>query len=307
MFLNFRYAEQDAIRHEDRMAGQDNSNAASRLKAKKSNAMKEIEEWVMKDVGWNDDSRIGKLPENVTEERMFKARLFDLGKERYKYLSKNAFEVHMFVEQRKKKVALQKLNLQVSRSLSANDISSKRRKNEHGKRQEDIDPNDPIANGLTLQRSKTVQFPNTYASNSPAQTRASSRNATQNTFMALRNIQPGRVVTSATAARKASRVNLASRQSDDDSTSSRSWVKKNKFSKYGGSVPGVTSDPRYSDLEGSLSSYYQGRATTAPADVRTIVDDIESLHKPSKTYKEIKPKITQKLQEFMKERGITFM
>lgn len=60
----------------------------SRFVKNKTDAMKEIEAWVKKD----DDPLIsheairvaGQLTENVTEDRMLRAKLWELSKERYK-------------------------------------------------------------------------------------------------------------------------------------------------------------------------------------------------------------------------------
>ncbi|OWF39008.1 uncharacterized protein LOC110465612 [Mizuhopecten yessoensis] len=293
---------------------------ASRLLAKKSNAMKEIEEWVMKDVSLNDAaSRIGKLPENVTEERMFKSRLFDIGKERYKYLSKNAYEMRMFSDKYKKKMALARQQLQSHhRSLSANDVA-RPAKSEIDKARLSLDPrmlrrtqdtSHDIEDGTTptLTRSKTVSFVPTSLHKQhsdltqPRTSTPARANSQQALFKALREKSQ---FNSRPLSRGAS-FNQTPR-SDDDS-SSKSWVKRNKFSKYGGNVPGVTADPRYAQLEGSLSPFYQGKpgSPESTPDVKQIVNSIGSLHKPSRNIKEVRPKLTLKLQAFMKERGIVF-
>ncbi|XP_033742264.1 uncharacterized protein LOC117328787 [Pecten maximus] len=293
---------------------------ASRLLAKKSNAMKEIEEWVMKDVSLNDAaSRIGKLPENVTEERMFKSRLFDIGKERYKYLSKNAYEMKMFSDKYKKKMALARQQLQSHhRSLSANDVT-RPAKSDIDRARLSLDPrmlrrtqdtNHDMEEGTTptLTRSKTVSFlPSTLNKqqsdlSQPRTSTPARANSQQALFKALREKSQfnSRPLSRGTSFNQTPR-------SDDDS-SSKSWVKRNKFSKYGGKVPGVTEDPRYAQLEGSLSHFYQGKpgSLESQPDVKQIVNSIGSLHKPSRNIKEVRPKLTLKLQAFMKERGIVF-
>lgn len=296
---------------------------ASRLLAKKSNAMKEIEEWVMKDVSLNDAaSRIGKLPENVTEERMFKSRLFDIGKERYKYLSKNAYEMKMFSDKYKKKMALARQQLQSHhRSLSANDVG-RATKTDVDRARLSLDPrmlrrtqdttHDVDEDTTpTMTRSKTVSFlPSSLNKqqsdlSQPRTSTPARANSQQALFKALREKSEKSQFSSRPLSRAAS-FNQTPR-SDDDS-SNKSWVKRNKFSKYGGKVPGVTTDPRYAQLEGSLSPFYQGKPGTPDTtpDVKQIVNSIGSLHKPSRNIKEARPKLTLKLQAFMKERGIVF-
>ncbi|XP_060070658.1 uncharacterized protein LOC132550586 [Ylistrum balloti] len=293
---------------------------ASRLLAKKSNAMKEIEEWVMKDVSLNDAaSRIGKLPENVTEERMFKSRLFDIGKERYKYLSKNAYEMKMFSDKYKKKMALARQQLQTHhRSLSANDVARPVKYDVDRarlsldprmlRRTQDTSQDVEDATTPVMTRSKTVSFLPTALNkqqsdlSQPRTSTPARTNSQQAVLKALRDKSQfgSRPLSRGTSFNQTPR-------SDDDS-SSKSWVKRNKFSKYGGKVPGVTSDPRYAQLEGSLSPFYHGKpgSPAKPPDVKGIVNSIGSLHKPSRNIKEVRPKLTLKLQAFMKERGIVF-
>lgn len=65
----------------------------------------------------------------------------------------------------------------------------------------------------------------------------------------------------------------------------------------------MAGDPRYALLEKALSSTYDKRIKTS---VTNIVDTIESLHKPSKSAKEAKPKWEEKIYAFMKEVGISW-
>lgn len=268
----------------------------------------------MKDVSLNDAaSRIGKLPENVTEERMFKSRLFDIGKERYKYLSKNAYEMKMFSDKYKKKMQLARQQLQShQRSLSANDVSRPMKSQDNARLSLDPrmlrrtqDTSNDLDDSRTLSRSKTVSFMPTSSqrwqseATQPRTSTPARANSQHALFRALRD-------NSQLNNRSRRQSVIPTPRSDDDSLS-KSWIKRNKFSKYGGKVPGVTADPRYTQLEVSLSPFYQGRpgGPVAP-DVKQIVNSITSLHKPSKNIKEVRPKMTLKLQAFMKERGIVF-
>ena len=61
----------------------------SKFVKNRTNAMKEIEAWVKKDDdrggSAHEASRMsGQLTDNVTEERMLRAKLWELSKERYK-------------------------------------------------------------------------------------------------------------------------------------------------------------------------------------------------------------------------------
>lgn len=93
-------------------------SAPPRLKSKfvknRTNAMKEIEAWVRKDnesYAVPEASRMsGQLSDNVTEERMLKAKLWELSKERYKFLSQNSYEKKVFQDRQQKKNGLRRVS-----------------------------------------------------------------------------------------------------------------------------------------------------------------------------------------------------
>ncbi|GFR89843.1 hypothetical protein ElyMa_004289000 [Elysia marginata] len=92
-------------------------SAPPRLKSKfvknRTNAMKEIEAWVRKDgeqFPVPEASRMsGQLTDNVTEERMLKAKLWELSKERYKFLSQNSYEQKVFSDRQQRKAGLRRV------------------------------------------------------------------------------------------------------------------------------------------------------------------------------------------------------
>nr|KAG5707673.1 hypothetical protein BaRGS_003248 [Batillaria attramentaria] len=79
----------------------------SKFVKNKTNAMKEIEAWVKKDddpLSSHEASRMsGQLTDNVTEERMLRSKLWELSKERYKFLAQNAYEKKMFQDRIQRK------------------------------------------------------------------------------------------------------------------------------------------------------------------------------------------------------------
>ncbi|XP_005094188.1 uncharacterized protein LOC101864130 isoform X2 [Aplysia californica] len=93
-------------------------SAPARLKSKfvknRTNAMKEIEAWVRKDnetFPVPETSRMsGQLTDNVTEERMLKAKLWELSKERYKFLSQNTYEKKVFQDRQQRKSGLRRIS-----------------------------------------------------------------------------------------------------------------------------------------------------------------------------------------------------
>ena len=92
-------------------------SAPARLKSKfvknRTNAMKEIEAWIRKDgepFPVPEASRMsGQLTDNVTEERMLKAKLWELSKERYKFLSQNSYEQKVFSDRQQRKAGLRRV------------------------------------------------------------------------------------------------------------------------------------------------------------------------------------------------------
>ena len=79
----------------------------------RTNAMKEIESWISK-AGESfpvpETSRMsGQLADNVTEERMLKSKLWELSKERYKFISQNSYEKKLFQDRQQKKSGLRRV------------------------------------------------------------------------------------------------------------------------------------------------------------------------------------------------------
>ncbi len=68
---------------------------------------------------------------------------------------------------------------------------------------------------------------------------------------------------------------------------------------------GPSTDPRYIQLTQSLSSTYV--QYTNNDDITMLINKLDSLHLPPRRTKEAKPKITHRIQQFMKEAGFGFL
>ena len=251
------------------------------LKTRKNGVLKDIEEWINekhKKEGESDfddfmnrsshkDSRMsGQLPENVTEERMLKSHLLELGNERYKFLSRFAFEKQQFQDKKVKRI-----NAMKARIMSASTASAPGRLGSSYSRQSMISEKSDLR--ALPSRARTVHF-------MPSQTMK----------------DKSRILKTSTP--------MDSRGKDHNIfRSGARFAKINKFSKFGGSIPSKTDDPRYSFLEKALSpAYTDGRNKQS---VREIVKSIESLHRlPGLGLSKID--IGAKIQEYMKECEMSF-
>ncbi|XP_074649199.1 uncharacterized protein LOC141904509 [Tubulanus polymorphus] len=75
----------------------------------KTDATKEIQAWANEG---SEEKRLdvarqsGKLSDNVTEERMLESKILELSKERYKFLMQNHFEKKVFLDKQKRKCSV---------------------------------------------------------------------------------------------------------------------------------------------------------------------------------------------------------
>lgn len=107
---------------------------------------------------------------------------------------------------------------------------------------------------------------------------------------------------------------LSSKPNSATSSRSRLWAAKTTTSTLGGKrgilasrfgmrLESKTTDPRYAQLEHSLSPIQKQRSQ---ADVRSIVQSFDSLHVPPRRRKEAKPKTELKALEYIEEQGFAF-
>ncbi|XP_063445998.1 uncharacterized protein LOC134725775 [Mytilus trossulus] len=257
------------------------------LQTRKRGVMKDIEDWINekhKREGESDfddfmnrsshkDSRMsGILPENVTEERLLRSRLFELGNERYKFLARFTFEKQQFQDKKVKRI-----NAMKARVMSAS--SAPGRLGTSVSRQSMMS----AKGDMRLRRFNDAEFYDTGERDLPSRARTVH-------FMPSQSRKPE------------CRVLKASTPMGYHLTGSK-LTKTNKFSKFGGAIPGLTNDPRYSFLEKSLSpAYVEGKNKRS---VREIVKSIESLHKlPGNGIRKVD--MGAKIQTFVKECKLSF-
>lgn len=82
------------------------------------------------------------------------------------------------------------------------------------------------------------------------------------------------------------------------------WNGKNAVpNKYGMRFQSSTKDPRYMQLEKSLA---QVEACKIQTNIRSIIDNLESLHIPPRMPRESKPKTERMIVEYIREQGFAF-
>ena len=316
------------------MKPQDSETQTKVIRAKKKHVMKDIEEWATQnltvDLNHGNTRMSGKNDDTVTEFRMLKTRLLDLGVERYKFLTHYSHEKQKMMDLKKKKQQTMK-NIRSYTSMSepgrwrpstsSSRPSTMERASEfestsgsrYGQPEQVLDPsrypthrnnnfrqNDDPRRNQPLTRGKTVQFIPTGLIRDDRDNRTVVSEPQMMSTPRYRGQSQTMVIKD-----NVSVVSFRPRSgmTDDDS---RSWTSRRSrvSSKYGGRIPSVTGDTRYAMLERALSSNYEKRTKTLP--VHEIVRNIESLHKPPKNVKENKPKWELKIQAFKKEAGITW-
>ncbi|XP_019644630.1 PREDICTED: uncharacterized protein LOC109485456 isoform X2 [Branchiostoma belcheri] len=79
------------------------------LRSRKSDANKEIEEWISDVKREKSTVRTAAQPaENYTEQRMLESKLYDLSKERYKFLSQANYQRKAFLDKQQRKTSVMK-------------------------------------------------------------------------------------------------------------------------------------------------------------------------------------------------------
>ncbi|CAH1273246.1 Hypp5070 [Branchiostoma lanceolatum] len=79
------------------------------LRSRKSDANKEIEEWISDVKREKSTVRTSAQPaENYTEQRMLESKLYDLSKERYKFLSQANYQRKAFLDKQHRKTSVMK-------------------------------------------------------------------------------------------------------------------------------------------------------------------------------------------------------
>lgn len=292
-------------------------SAPARIYSKKSftktNAIKEMEAWVRgnsNSIGTAFEGTVrgsGQLSENVTEERMLKARLWELSKERYKFIAQKEYEKKMFLDKiQRKAIAMRRRSVRSETSgkcSTKDDVKSTTSRMTH--HEQPIIPvtiDSDIGALKTALPTKNVQFiPSVTVNNSSTKQKVFS---TQPDRIQARGLRLPDVNGKMT--KSAGSVGYQNRLRNNVSASSfrTSWSRNsNRSSKFGEQLVGYTDDPRYYQLENVLSLKYESRSNI---EVMTVVQRLDALHVLPKNLKEKKPKLEAKVQQFMRENGIVF-
>lgn len=290
-------------------------SAPSRIPSKRSHALKDIEDWVLSgtDMSREITRHAGQLAENVTEERLLRTKLMELGRERFKSLAKHHYEKQAFAEKQKRKFALLRKKRIVTQSLI--DTTNKLEQS-HSILTKNEKPSEYNFQKSYAIRPKTVQFEQNMAKDDTVDNISTGLdtdrpNTVPTDLATIDGDQTDSLVTStpmdaynqwSRPSTATTSIRLTRSLGSASSDSSKSWVKTSKVCRYGSRFPGLTNEPRYAKLEEALSQTYSSKIKV---DVKTIVGGIESLHTPGKTgSKEAKQRLEEKIKGFMKEAGI---
>lgn len=275
--------------------------ASGRPRTKRTNAVHEIEDWVFS----NRELVAGKS----TEQRLLRARLMELGKERFKVRSKFAHDMQKFID-KQSKIGL--FNRTV-RPASASALETQKQLEKR------MAESAPVRRPLSPipARPKTVQFQTDMARGGYLKTGAvtvgeDEKNVTQirdyeETFIPLQpNLSTG--IPLSVWSRPSSAGNERFSRPDTWYSSGEpnraSTANINKDNTCKNKLPRVTSDPRFAKLHKCLTENY---TSNVKGDVATIIQKKESLRVPLRTgSKEARRELEIKIQLFMKENNIVF-
>ena len=278
-----------------------------RQKSKRVSAIHDIEEWVFS----NKDLVVGKS----TEQRLLRAKLLELGKERFKVKSKLNYDIQKFVDKQTKSGLMNRYRRPVSALPST--LASSENNVANIRAGESMSA--PVRRqGSALCRPKTVQFQTDMSKAAYVTTGDVGKypsdeidwkalNELNNeTFVPLQpNLSTGIPLSewsrpSTAGSRGCHRVNSAFSLSD----SGRLNNYRGGGSKYGCKFPRVSGDPRFAELYQALSETYR---TSVKDDVWTIIQRVDALQKPLRTgSKEARRELELKLKLFMEENNIVF-
>lgn len=307
----------------------------SKFISNRTNATKEIEAWVRGEDGYYQRDAVrmsGQLTDNVTEERMLRAKLWELSRERYKFLSQNAYERKVFVDRIQRKSSANRRNtLQLERI--AGEKSGGRKVKSGNARLSLLDRFDP-----TMSRDRPKQFKEIAGPGDTSTNRAkfvhfgqSPVDETEEIRQPLNRPEIVALSEQNVAKRSFSASHCRTLPSLSDHVSQKSEAapdtmprlegavhpmgsvrpvrsskraKSGSFSSSSSTFNGVRlcADPRITKLEGSLAPVY---TTDNCPDVSSVVKEIGSLHLRPKINKETtKPKTSVKILDHMRAKGL---
>ena len=277
---------------EDRLPRRQTKSAPPRReRVKRTSAVAEIEEWVFS----NKDLVSGKS----NEQRLLRARLMELGKDRFKVKTKIAHDLRKFVEKQTKNGLINTRARPVSGVQSVADLEtlkSRRTLAAHSA---------PATRTTPPTMKKSVHFPDGIRKCEYLTTGI--MDSADDAFISLNPDCPLKLRTCPERVRPstaATPLYCPSTQIRSQSQTNVRFIKENKLSKYGGRFPSVVGDPRFSGLHKSLSENY---VTNTKDSVNSIIQRIDCMGKPLKgRTKEARRELELKIKHFMEENNIVF-
>lgn len=341
----------------------------------RSNALKEIQIWATngRENESSDNARhSGQLMDNVTEQRMLHSKLWDLSKERHKFLTQNAYEKKIFLDrQQRKSTALREMLDGLSadgRRISWGEEALKRRANIENEGVESarvvflnrVDPRkrrdrprDTLSKDMESRHSSCptpseagrrthFSLPQVVPSVVSQDSHIPGKNPRDKTAGVVFSTEPKPVNKQYRTERPKTSydrmINTELQVADHPPTTvrfadfdahdggltesmarnpaiSKTWSTTSRLTQKtpchsarsrstlgDGTCMSPALDSRYVMLKESLSGNYFRNGSNV--DVMRIINRLEALHKPSKRGKDIKPRMGQKIKEFIKERGL---
>ncbi|XP_050393525.1 uncharacterized protein LOC126811708 [Patella vulgata] len=287
----------------------------SKYISSKTNARKEIEAWVKKDAdpltGNFEASRMsGQLTDNVTEERMLKSKLWELSKERYKFLSQNSYDKKVFIDRmmRKSSAMRRVMSARQNGETPGQDSTKSRTNNARYALLERMDPTNnrkkpPVPPGDDNEK-KCVKFTESTLKGASASLSSDSSSdsepdsESESTPVIRSNLRPIDMLPKAmgSVVREVIEQKIIEEKKPWLARDNRSGIRRKvtplDFNK----------DPRYADLHHKLCPVSK---KSPSVDIRTVVNKIESLHVQPKMPKDGKPKVQMKA--FMRQKGYAFL
>ncbi|ELT98016.1 hypothetical protein CAPTEDRAFT_204562 [Capitella teleta] len=255
--------------------------ASSKKKVKRSvckDATNQISNWAMEGMG-NDEKvnrSCGILPDNVTEERLLRTRLWELGKERHKFISAVDYEKKMFLEKQQRRWPAMRGRLMPSSTRSA-----------------PLRRSGKCASVVTRPRTTPARHKDEYKgepifSTEPPEIQI---RTTKKVQLPVGDKLPEISIKTSTMTRPT-----------PTPRSMRESLTAPILKNTGQYQSNPLNDRRYIHLERSLSDLYVGMATEIPK----IIDSKDCLHTKARIVQSTRPNMGNKIRKFMREKGLIF-
>ncbi|CAH1794708.1 unnamed protein product [Owenia fusiformis] len=294
----------------------------------------------------NDMARVsGQLTDNVTEERMLSSKLMELSKERYKFISQSEYEKKVFVDRQQRKTSVMKDLLRgidvntlfVKRKSSSNQHELMTNDKQTLQRRATIvgDRDRPPTKRQTSMpeiavsrpRPSTSAMPKLAQSQSPPRPNTNVANFNIPTpkqsekLPSVGHMPPAKETENKEADKLKPKTRATFPPNNNNGLRENNSVKsiaivadissqsRRRHSPKVGQK-GPVFDNRYMKLQQALTNTYLMDCECIEdmdiTKVRTVIKSMDALHVTPRRIKEMKPKMSDKVEEFMKERGLAF-